>query len=115
MRSWTRSGALDRQRADFDEGANQPSDVESDSLRRGKALLGLATAERRLSKADAFAEDAPKRGSGWYNDAGSVWVQRQSHVFVDQLNRHRVELCEIAFAADRRMNSGRKSSGTAAG
>jgi hypothetical protein len=23
----------------------------------------------------AFAEDAPERGSGWYDDAGSVWVQ----------------------------------------
>jgi glyoxylase I family protein len=29
----------------------------------------------------AFAEDAPKRGSGWYNDAGSVWCRRRRRVF----------------------------------
>lgn len=51
----------------------------------------------------AFAEDAPKRGSGWYNDAGSVWVQEAEADFrTDQFHRHRVGLCEIAFAADSR-------------
>jgi glyoxylase I family protein len=51
----------------------------------------------------AYAEDAPKRGSGWYNDAGSVWVQEAEPRFrEDHFHRHRVGLCEIAFAADSR-------------
>jgi glyoxylase I family protein len=50
-----------------------------------------------------YADDAPKRGSGWYNDAGSVWVQEAEPRFrEDQFHRHRVGLCEIAFAADSR-------------
>lgn len=51
----------------------------------------------------AFAEDAPKRGSGWYNDAGSVWVQEAEARFrSEQFHRHRVGLWEIAFAAESR-------------
>jgi len=51
----------------------------------------------------AFAEDAPKLGSGWYNDDGSVWVQEAEARFrADQFHRHRVGLCEIALAADSR-------------
>jgi catechol 2,3-dioxygenase-like lactoylglutathione lyase family enzyme len=47
--------------------------------------------------------DAPKREAGWYNDAGSVWVQEAEGPFrSDQFHRHRVGLCEIAFAADSR-------------
>jgi hypothetical protein len=45
----------------------------------------------------AFAE----AGSGWYNDAGSVWVQ-QAGFRAEQFHRHRVRLCEIAFAAESR-------------
>jgi catechol 2,3-dioxygenase-like lactoylglutathione lyase family enzyme len=51
----------------------------------------------------AFAEDAPERGSGWYNDAGSFWVQEaEARVHTEQFHRHRVGLCEIAFAAESR-------------
>jgi catechol 2,3-dioxygenase-like lactoylglutathione lyase family enzyme len=51
----------------------------------------------------AYADDAPKRGSGWYNDAGSVWVQEaESRFRADQFHRHRVGLCEIAFTVDSR-------------
>jgi glyoxylase I family protein len=51
----------------------------------------------------AYADDALKRGSGWYNDAGSVWVQEAESGFrADQFHRHRVGLCEIAFTADSR-------------
>ena len=49
----------------------------------------------------AFAEDAPKRGSGWYNDAGSVWVP-EAGFRTEQFHRYRVGLCEIAFAAESR-------------
>jgi catechol 2,3-dioxygenase-like lactoylglutathione lyase family enzyme len=52
----------------------------------------------------AFAQHAPKRGSGWYNDAGSVWVQEAEPRFrSDHFHRPRVGLCEIAFAADSRL------------
>ena len=51
----------------------------------------------------AYSDDGPKRGSGWYNDAGSVWVQEAELRFrSDQFHRHRVGLCEIAFTADSR-------------
>ena len=51
----------------------------------------------------AYADDAPRRGSGWYNDAGSVWVQEaESRFRADQFHRHRVGLCEIAFTAESR-------------
>ena len=51
-----------------------------------------------------YAEDTAKRGSGWYNDAGSVWVQEAEPRFRSgKFHRHRVGRCEIAFAADSRV------------
>ena len=116
MRSWTRSGALDRQRADFDEGAN--NHLMLNVNRYDEARRFYAPAESRYPNQTAFAEEAPKRGSGWYNDAGSVGCRRQSHVFA--------QISSIGIAWDsakslspptvaaRWMNSRRKSSGTAA-
>ncbi len=51
----------------------------------------------------SFGDDAPKRGLGWSNDAGSVWVQEAEAPFrPDTFHHHRVGLCEIAFAAESR-------------
>lgn len=50
-----------------------------------------------------FGDDAPKRGAGWFSNAGSVWVQEAEAPFrADTFHRHRVGLCEIAFAAESR-------------
>ncbi|HUA33399.1 MAG TPA: VOC family protein [Candidatus Binataceae bacterium] len=44
-----------------------------------------------------------KRGIGFYNDAGSFWVQEAEAPFHrDSFHRHRVGLCEIAFLAESR-------------
>lgn len=51
----------------------------------------------------AYAADSPKRGGGWWNDHGSVWVQEADASFRgDQFHRYRVGLCEIAFVAESR-------------
>ena len=51
----------------------------------------------------SYAADSPRRGAGWWNDHGSVWVQEADASFRgDQFDRHRVGLCEVAFMADSR-------------
>ena len=48
-----------------------------------------------------FPDDGPKRGIGWWTDSGgSIWVQEAEAPYrSDEFHRHRVGLCEIAFAA----------------
>ena len=44
-----------------------------------------------------------KRGTGFFHDAGSVWIQEAEAPFRgDSFHRHRVGLCEVAFAAESR-------------
>jgi glyoxylase I family protein len=44
-----------------------------------------------------------KRGVGYYHDGGSMWIQEAEEPFRrDSFHRHRVGLCEIAFAAGSR-------------
>jgi hypothetical protein len=64
----------------------------------------------------AFAEDAPKGGSGWYNDAGSVWVQEAEADFrTDQFHRTAWDFAKSPPTVAARWTSlRRKSSGTAA-
>jgi glyoxylase I family protein len=54
----------------------------------------------------ASAMDYPaggKRGTGFYHDAGSFWVQEaEAPLRGDSFHRHRVGLCEIAFLAESR-------------
>ncbi len=52
----------------------------------------------------SFPDDGPKRGIGWWTQSGgSIWVQEAEAPYrSDEFHRHRVGLCEIAFAADNR-------------
>ena len=51
----------------------------------------------------SYPENSPKRGVGWFNDAGSVWIQEAEPPFrEDSFHRHRVGLCEVAFSAESR-------------
>jgi glyoxylase I family protein len=50
-----------------------------------------------------YPEAYGKRGVGFFGDAGSVWVQEAEKPYrSDSFHRHRVGLCEVAFAADSR-------------
>jgi glyoxylase I family protein len=50
-----------------------------------------------------FPDAGGKRGVGWWGGRGSLWVQEAEAPFrADSFDRHRVGLCEIAFAADSR-------------
>ncbi|HKF28598.1 MAG TPA: hypothetical protein VKB29_05190 [Candidatus Binataceae bacterium] len=61
---------------------------------QAKRLYGWLLPRLGYPDQTVFAEDAPKRGSGWYNNARSVWVQEADPEFrADQFHRHRVGLC----------------------
>jgi glyoxylase I family protein len=47
--------------------------------------------------------DGGKRGTGYFHDRGSVWIQEADPSFRgESFHRHRIGLCEIAFEADSR-------------